>query len=545
MTQSQYQNLEAYLAQKWGMKSFFPQSHVANRAVIYPNPRRKAPGSLPLPYYNSFSLSSITSASLALWLDAADATTITGTSPITAWTDKSGLGRSVNIFSGPTYGTTKRNGLNTLSFSANLITTSIASAVGTGDFALVAVWYQSVAGTNSVLSLGTSASSSQSLGFSGNKYNFYQYGSAQESAYSQTTPSFVIQIGTRQSSVKAVYINGTLGTTPASDSYNQTVTTVTIGNGDGFSITGEVAEIMVWTGTMSSTDRQLIESYLAQKWGLQSSLPASHSNNTTPAGMPVVVQQVYGAVKKNIYYIEAFVSRTYSFSYTGADQTFVVPSRTSYISVTLYGAGGNAKGGYVSGNLAVTPGTTLTIIVGQAAHQWDTGNYGLSTYGGGGTGFNYGDSGAGMTAIKSGATLLVVAGGGGGGGYNGGGGAGGGLVGADGLPYNTVNTAIVGKGGTQSAGGAAGTGNFNGVAGSSGTGGAGGDRGSGRGYSGGGGGGYYGGGGGANNQGGDDACGGGGGGSSYVVNLTGTVVNTQGGGSNTYTNGSLSLTTFG
>ena len=269
--------IEGYLAQKWSLTGSLPAGHPGLGTTINNIVQLSR-----LPYYRVFDPRAISS--LVLWLDAADSTTVSGTSPITAWTDKSSAGRTVTITSGPTYGTTTRNGLKTMSFNNNVISSSIASAVGTGDFTLIAVWYQSSAGTNTVLSLGTVASSSQSLGYSGNKYNFYQYGSL-ESAYT-TGPGWVVQVGTRISSIKRVYITGTIGSVPASDSFNVTNTTVTIGKGDNFAITGEIAEIMVYTGTMSDTNRQLLEGYLAQKWGLTGSLVAGHPSLTVPVGAP-------------------------------------------------------------------------------------------------------------------------------------------------------------------------------------------------------------------------------------------------------------------
>lgn len=263
------------------------------------------------PYYKAFTPLSINTC--ALWLDAADSTTITGTNPITAWTDKSGTGRPVTITSGPTYGSTTQNGNKTLVFSNNQITTSIASAVGTGDFTLVAVWKQVSAGTNTVLSLGTSQSSSQSLGFSANKYNFYQYGSL-ESAYTASAGTWVAQVGTRISSVKTLYVNGNVGTTPATDSYNQTVTTVTIGKGDTFAISGEVGEIMIYTGTMSTDDKELLESYLTQKWGLTTYLPSSHRNFKKPAGLPAAVPSVILLFTT----LSSFMSTVYNLSGTYA-----------------------------------------------------------------------------------------------------------------------------------------------------------------------------------------------------------------------------------
>ena len=282
LSMDQRQQVEKYLAWKWKVPSKLPTTHIGYKGPPVAFGK--------VPYYTAFSPLSIPTC--ALWLDAADSTTVTGTTTVTAWSDKSGNGRPVTITSAPSYGTTTQNKLKTLAFNNNQVTTSIASAVGTGDFTLIAVWYQSTGGTNTVLSLGTSGSSSQSLGYSATKYNFYQFGSAQESAYTTSAGSWVIQIGTRISSVKTVYINGVAGTTPSTDSYNQTVTTVTIGRGDSFGITGQIGEILVYTGTMGQTDLQKIESYLAQKWNLTAQLPLIHLNTTKPAGLPAGVPRV-------------------------------------------------------------------------------------------------------------------------------------------------------------------------------------------------------------------------------------------------------------
>ena len=385
-----------------------------------------------VPYYTVFTPLSVPTCQL--WLDAADASTITGTNPITAWTDKSGKGRSVTITSGPAYSSTF-NGKKTLTFNNNQITTSIASAVGTGDFTLIAVWYQSGSGTNTVLSLGTSASSSQSLGFSTNKYNFYQYGSAQESAYSSVAGSWVIQIGTRISSVKAVYINGVAGTTPSTDSLNVTDTTVTIGKGDGLAISGQIGEILIYTGTMTTTQRQTLESYLAQKWGLISQLPLSHLHYTLPAGLPSIIY-----VPIITYYSPRLYSFT-SFTFTNAGATlqngpilsqcltaysgtswlsqyftmttqgyqlWTVPATRTYTIVCGGASCANPTNGYGYGAIV---GTTVSLSMNQQIQilvgQMNSAKFGY-TGGGGGT-----FVASGITP-SAGAPLVV---GGGGGGY--------------------------------------------------------------------------------------------------------------------------------
>ena len=227
-----------------------------------------------------------------------------------------------------------------------------------------------------------------------------------------------------------------------------------------------------------------------------------------------------------------YVPTSATFSYTGANQTFIVPGGITSMFVELKGAGGyntyaggggtGAPGGLVSGTLSVTPGETLTIVVGGIVILGGT-NY---TFGGGGLGYGGGGGqGGGRSAIMRNNNDIVTAGGGGGGGFYAAGGAGGGLIGANGAGGNS------GFGGTQSAGGAAGGAGGNAgqlklggiaIAGD---------------YIGGGGGGYYGGGGGISATGGAA----GGGGSSFVANLSGTVVNTQGGGANAENNGTVSI----
>jgi len=232
------------------------------------------------PYYTVFSPLSIPGC--ALWLDASDSSTVTGPLFVSGWSDKSGANRTITITSAPVYGTTFRHDKRTMLFDGSWVTTSISSAVGTGDFTLVAVWKPYSSGLCSVLSLGTSASSSQSLGYNGTYYNFYQYGSYE--SHLITSPKWAIQIGTRIASVKTVYVTGNGGTPSSSDTFDEQDTTVTIGNGDGFNTYGEVAEILVYTGTMSDYNRQQLESYLAQKWGLTADLPDGHAFFTNPAG---------------------------------------------------------------------------------------------------------------------------------------------------------------------------------------------------------------------------------------------------------------------
>lgn len=256
-------------------------------------------------------------------------------------------------------------------------------------------------------------------------------------------------------------------------------------------------------------------------------------------------------------------SRT--FSYTGAEQTFKVPSGVSQITVVARGGGGDAgyggsdgahpgTGGRVYAVLPVEPGEKLHIFVGGKGGTID--EPGLGGFNGGGDGGldgygDFGGAGGGASDLRQGGNglhnrILVAAGGGGEGEFGPGlsgsegsgaspgfGGKGGGTSGGGGgTGGGGIGSGVGGSGGTQSKGGVGGKGGTcggchprggDGAKGFLGNGGGGGRSGGyfGGGAGGGGGGGYYGGGGGGGaawggSSGTQPAGGGGGGGSSYV-----------------------------
>ena len=214
------------------------------------------------------------------------------------------------------------------------------------------------------------------------------------------------------------------------------------------------------------------------------------------------------------------VAGSQTFSYTGSYQTFIIPQGVTSITIQAWGAQGagttggrtGGNGGYATGNLAVTPGSTIYVYVGQQGQQTDAANLGYSSnaFNGGGRGWtwnnNYGRGGGGGGAsdIRVGGNALtnrvIVAAGGGGATDNGCvGGIGGGLIGGNGGCNGST-------GGTQTAGGTGGVSGglgFGGDANSATT----------VGWVGGGGGGYYGGGCGVSHL-------AGAGGSSYIAGVT-------------------------
>jgi hypothetical protein len=236
-----------------------------------------------------------------------------------------------------------------------------------------------------------------------------------------------------------------------------------------------------------------------------------------------------------------------TFTYTGAEQTFIVPAGVSRL--TVIARGGEGSGGFNHGSgqpgfpgrvyavIRVHGGDTLHVFVAGSGRHGGFNGGGAAGGQGGGTGGGATDIRVGGSTLKD--RIIVAAGGGTAGGctlycYNGGG-DGGGLSGRKGCCGGGAS-GDGGGGGTQSAGGAGGAGGTGskatgdgqpgtkGKLGQGGSGGAGGQssRASRDGLAGsGGGGGYYGGGGGGGSgtfgsSSLDIGSGGGGGGSSYV-----------------------------
>jgi hypothetical protein len=219
-------------------------------------------------------------------------------------------------------------------------------------------------------------------------------------------------------------------------------------------------------------------------------------------------------------------AKTDVYDEVATESTFVVPAGVHELSfVAIGGSGGDAQdgeggaGAEVSGRLAVTPGQTLYIEVGENGE--DLADGGGQVFGGGAAG---GGGGGGASDIRTAPYALglspdprlLVAGGGGGAG------ASGNETGGNGGDAETVGggaTYFGGGAGTQVAGGAGASGCGSSSAGNGGlgSGGEGGDAGEVTGPGGGGGGGYYGGGGGGGSC--ELGSSGGGGGSSLVPPL--------------------------
>jgi hypothetical protein len=244
--------IEGYLATKWNIPGFENQ-HVFKFA----------------PTLNA-TFTPLIISNCSLWLDAADPSTITRSgSNVTTWADKSGNGRNASGGVSPTYAsnavvfngssyltTTAPSGSNTASYFVvfNATTPTVAGVLIGGNVNSNAVMYID---TNLILgNWVTNVAINPTALVAGQTY----LGSGLASS---GTLSIGLDGGTRTSGSATFSGNGNF----------------TIGAGftdNRLKFVGSIYEIIVFSATLSTNDRQRVEGYLAWKWGLQNNLPTLH-----------------------------------------------------------------------------------------------------------------------------------------------------------------------------------------------------------------------------------------------------------------------------
>ena len=219
---------------------------------------------------------------MILWLDAADTSTIISSdADVTQWNDKSGFGYNMTGSSSPNQpktGTYNVNGLNTIDCSTNTGSFSNTMAFP-NTYSIFVVGYMIsssgrllaniTGGTTDILFFGTSTN-----------YNFATFVANPPATWTSsgnnspniTISSPCIMEVTTDNVTLTPYVNGTA----------QNTRTGTTGIFTGLSLCGinkgggVLCEILIYNRAVSSSERQIIEGYLASKWGLKSNLPSNH-----------------------------------------------------------------------------------------------------------------------------------------------------------------------------------------------------------------------------------------------------------------------------
>lgn len=210
--------------------------------------------------------------STALWLDASDADSVTlsGTS-VTEWRDKSGNSRHATPGASPVYETSVQNGLNAVSFvpvDYLRSTWSVASSQATSAFLVVKP--DNIVNNNRVLS----GAEQRNFTFIISNYNIYDGTNGYTSTVGTDTNWKVMSIIYNTTSI--IYANGTSVLTQNPFSLNS-FGYIDFGAGNGSNgYDGYMGEVILLDSAADTDTRQIIEGYLAHKWGLTSNLPVDH-----------------------------------------------------------------------------------------------------------------------------------------------------------------------------------------------------------------------------------------------------------------------------
>jgi hypothetical protein len=314
LTSTQRQSVEGYLTWKWGLQ------------VQVPAPVSSPP-----------SISGC-----VLWLDAADTSTLTlSTNNVTQWSDKSGLSNNATQTTTSLQPTTggSQNGLNTLLFTGKMMTYPTISLSAQTVFCVYL--------NNTFTPYGwpvhigpfaffyAAPSSNVGIGRAG----YTGEVSANWSTNGLTTSNYTVYGGTVSvsgSTTSVLYFNGNqvASNTVASSGGIVYYTIGTIQPGAN-TVTGYIAEVIVFNSVLGTTQRQSVENYLMGKWGIKPSLPATHPFYSLPA-----FSRVFGPldIPGCSLWLDAADASTISFSSGTTISNWTDKSGNGY-NATPYGTG--------------------------------------------------------------------------------------------------------------------------------------------------------------------------------------------------------------
>jgi hypothetical protein len=266
------QQLEGYLAWKWGVQSSLPTTHPYYR--VLPSTPLFTPPQL---------------SGLVLWMDPADSTTLTlSGSSVTQWRDKSLSAATFStVNAAPTYTASLINGLPgiDLTNASGFISSATQTLTNSLTFAMVLVVKSGIGGWGSFFTHGN-----RDLDFSMERNSIstgttLQFQTANDNTGANltfTTDQVSLYLGTMTTGTSRFFSRfGGGTTTTATGTNSSTITTglqtIRIGRSDvGENCNSFIGEIVYYNRVLTTFERQELEGYLAWKWGLQASLPSTH-----------------------------------------------------------------------------------------------------------------------------------------------------------------------------------------------------------------------------------------------------------------------------
>ena len=261
LTTAQRQQVEGYLYAKWNVPV---TRHPYYRMLALPSTPLFVPSQL---------------SGLQLWLDGADPSTMTiiNTNQVTQWNDKSGVsGRNVTsrLSTHPTYDSERR----ALRFFAS---SRFRGSYSINSSSITFLMVLNVASSNNGRFLSFSAANNDwdrvdSATFTHSSgYNTFRAGSRVGDLYTMALNTRFVLSGRFNGSTFQPRLNGTILGNPTSTG-TFTFFEMNIGGHELGLFDGDIHEVIVFNTALTDYQMQLYEGYLAHKWGVQNSIPATH-----------------------------------------------------------------------------------------------------------------------------------------------------------------------------------------------------------------------------------------------------------------------------
>ena len=286
LSDTQRQQVEGYLAWKWGLTNQLPSTHPNYTTPYVPFPFPTA-----VPVATTKTWSPLKISGVQVWLDGADinSMTLSGLN-VTQWNDKSGSNNNGTAVNTPTYASS----VNGVACSSGAYFTLPNGAFPFNDtsYTYFHVFTTTTSGSvNSLFGGGVPGSTRSTvavrLGTNGasNVIQTYWWSNGigdllVTNTYTANAVS-IAETWYQTGSTRTITLNfgGSATDSPASPGARlQANTNNYLGlawPGDG-SLTGYHYEFIVYNTSLSQTQRQQVEGYLAWKWGLRGSLPGGH-----------------------------------------------------------------------------------------------------------------------------------------------------------------------------------------------------------------------------------------------------------------------------
>ena len=217
---------------------------------------------------------------LMAWFDASDASTVTQSAgAVSRWADRTGFmndATQTTPANRPTSVAAAQNGRAVVRFAAgggqwlNLPTLTPRAI-------LVAGRKQALGNSNVIIGASGAADSYLAFGTSGGLGNaIAQNGSGAALSPSASEASWQVLGGVDDGSTITAYRNGAAGTPVSTGGAVWTVNGIAVNPTAGFRLAGDLGEVVLFDRVPSLADRQLMEGYLAWRWGTQASLAGGH-----------------------------------------------------------------------------------------------------------------------------------------------------------------------------------------------------------------------------------------------------------------------------